>query len=182
RYPLEVIGRECEYFTMMRHPIDRLLSAFFYCPAVHDVQDRPPKWCGYADDPQPVTERLVEFAEYGWKNKAFRQMTFGLYCPPMAFCEQAVAILSTYTAVGILEYWDLSMQLFDERVKSPVRHWQDIKHFNKGQMSELRDEVHQWAHMSPEIHRIMATDLLLYDYSLSLFKLQTSASLGTLWE
>lgn len=37
----------------------------------------------------PITERLLEFAQQGWKNKAFRQMTFGLYCPPMAFCEQA---------------------------------------------------------------------------------------------
>lgn len=37
-------GRECEYFTMMRHPIDRLVSAFFYCPTDHDVQtDRPRK-------------------------------------------------------------------------------------------------------------------------------------------
>lgn len=31
----------------------------------------------------------MEFARDFWKNKAFRQMTFGLYCPPMAFCEQA---------------------------------------------------------------------------------------------
>lgn len=47
------------------------------------------KWCGYVDDPEPVTTRLRDFAEQNWKNKAFRQMTFGLYCPPMAFCEQA---------------------------------------------------------------------------------------------
>ncbi|CAM9239120.1 unnamed protein product [Ectocarpus sp. 4 AP-2014] len=202
RYPLEVIGRECEYFTVMRHPIDRLLSAFFYCPADGDVQDRPPKWCGYVNDPQPVTDRLVEFAKYGWKNKAFRQMTFGLYCPPNAFCEQAEpgaqqavhepggwrlleqieATLATYMAVGILEYWDLSMQLFNARVTSPVWDWEDMEHSNKGQRSGLRDEVHRWAHMSPEIHRIMATDMLLYDYSVSVFKLQTSASLGTVWE
>ncbi|CBJ29219.1 hypothetical protein Esi_0138_0056 [Ectocarpus siliculosus] len=125
----------------MRHPIDRLLSAFFYCPADGDVQDRPTKWCGYANDPQPVTDRLVEFAEYGWKNKAFRQMTFGLYCPPNAFCEQAEGILATYTAVGILEYWDLSMQLFNARVTSPVWDWEDMEHSNRGQRSGLRDEV-----------------------------------------
>lgn len=34
-------GRDCQYFTMMRHPIDRLVSAFFYCPQDHDVQHRP---------------------------------------------------------------------------------------------------------------------------------------------
>ncbi|CAN0219045.1 unnamed protein product [Scytosiphon promiscuus] len=202
RYPLQSIGRECEYFTVMRHPIDRLVSAFFYCPSDHDVQDRPPKWCGYAEDPMPITERLLEFAQQGWKNKAFRQMTFGLYCPPMAFCEQAKpgaqqaviepggwdllqqieGILGTYTAVGILEHWDLSMQLFDARIKSPVRDWQNIQKSNPGQLSGIRDEVYQWAHLSPEIHRAMSTDLLLYDYAVSVFKLQTTATLGTQWD
>lgn len=47
------------------------------------------QWCGNAESAVPVTDRLVEFAREGWKNKAFRQMTFGLYCPPAAFCEQA---------------------------------------------------------------------------------------------
>lgn len=35
-------GRDCEYFTMMRNPIDRALSAFFYCPTDHDVQSARP--------------------------------------------------------------------------------------------------------------------------------------------
>eukprot|EP00903_Cladosiphon_okamuranus_P012283 g11519.t1 len=202
RYPLQGIGRACDYFTVMRHPIDRLVSAFFYCPDDHDPQDRPRKWCGYVEDPQPVTERLVDFARHNWKNKAFRQMTFGLYCPPMAFCEQTKpgaqqsvnepggwdllqqieAILGSYIAVGILEHWDLTMQLFDARVRSPVKDWQKIQTSNPGQQSRLRDDIYQWAHMSPEIHRIMATDMLLYEYALSVFKLQTTTSLGTLWE
>ncbi|CAM9970395.1 unnamed protein product [Laminaria digitata] len=129
-------------------------------------------------------------------------MTFGLYCPPMAFCQQAKpgaqqqvtepggwelleqieAILGTYTAVGILEHWDLSMQLFDAKVKSPVSDWQTIQKSNPGQMSGLRDEVFKWAHTSPEIHRTMATDMLLYDFAFSVFKLQTAESLGTVWD
>jgi len=36
-------GRKCEFFTMMRNPIDRALSAFFYCPKDHDVQTRRPE-------------------------------------------------------------------------------------------------------------------------------------------
>ena len=40
---MEAIGRKCHYFTMMRHPIDRLLSAFFYCPESGDKQARPDK-------------------------------------------------------------------------------------------------------------------------------------------
>lgn len=36
-------GRECDHFTVVRHPVDRLVSAFFYCPE-HDPQARPKKW------------------------------------------------------------------------------------------------------------------------------------------
>lgn len=43
RAPLNDLGRECEYFTVLRHPIDRLVSAFYYCPVDHDVQSRPPR-------------------------------------------------------------------------------------------------------------------------------------------
>lgn len=36
-------GRKCDYFTVMRNPIDRLVSAFFYCPE-NDPQYRPKEW------------------------------------------------------------------------------------------------------------------------------------------
>lgn len=36
-------GRQCDYFTIMRHPVDRLISAFFYCPE-RDPQLRPKEW------------------------------------------------------------------------------------------------------------------------------------------
>lgn len=129
--PLEKTGRDCEYFTIMRHPIDRLVSAFFYCPGDRDPQSRPDKvrtrtcdtyrrarscrssyvdssgrnfassaenrffvidplqWCGYAEHPAPIRERLLEFAKHDWRNKALHQMSFGLYCPPDSFCIQA---------------------------------------------------------------------------------------------
>lgn len=50
------------------------------------------QWCGYRESHLPLADRLVEFATLEWKNKAFRQMTFGLYCPPSAFCQQAKVI------------------------------------------------------------------------------------------
>lgn len=40
---MEEMGRDCTFFTMMRHPIDRLVSAFYYCPTYRDVQVRPAK-------------------------------------------------------------------------------------------------------------------------------------------
>ena len=40
---MQELGRQCDVFTMMRHPIDRLVSAFYYCPQVNDKQIRPRK-------------------------------------------------------------------------------------------------------------------------------------------
>ena len=68
-------------------------------PYVLSCTDGTLQWCGNIDNPVPATERLLEFAQKGWKNKAFRQMTFGLYCPPMAFCQQAKVGPLPYTLV-----------------------------------------------------------------------------------
>lgn len=40
---MQELGRQCDFFTMMRHPIDRLVSAFYYCPQINDKQVRPRK-------------------------------------------------------------------------------------------------------------------------------------------
>ncbi|CAN0366243.1 unnamed protein product [Ectocarpus sp. 6 AP-2014] len=201
RDSLEVVRGDCEYFTVLRHPIDRLVSAFFYCPSDHDIQIRPRKWCGNVDHPVPATERLLEFATEMWQNLAFKQMTYGLYCPPEAICgemqldapqmvdepggldllQQVEDILAGYEAVGIMEHWELSMELFNARVRSPVREWNRFKQKNPGATSGLRDQVLQWAHENPAIHRVLGADMLLYSFALSIFKQQTAQALGTNW-
>lgn len=89
--------------------------------------------------------------------------------------------MSTYTAVGITEEWNLTMDLFNARVKSPVREWREQELYNAGATSEVREQLLAWAQHSPEIQTALAADLLLYDFSLSLFKQQTTESLGTVW-
>lgn len=69
--------------------------------------------------------------------------------------------LNSYTAVGIAEHWELSMALFDVRVKSPVRMWNPILVSNSGSKSERKQKVLEWAYLSPEIHSVIAADLLL---------------------
>lgn len=77
-----------------------------------------------------------------------------------------------------MEEWDLTMDLFNARVKGPVRDWREQKQTNAGVNSEVRDKISAWAHRSPEIHKTMATDLLLYDFALAMFKKQTAESLS----
>lgn len=90
-------------------------------------------------------------------------------------------ILANYTAVGILEHWDLSMQLFDARVRSPVRHWNATVQSNPGKLSGLRDDVHSWARTSSDIHRVIGADILVYSFAVFVFKQQTAETLGTRW-
>lgn len=128
--------------------------------------------------PQKIHEALIILIESF--SLRFNDITAALL--PLTATNTLQNILGSYTAVGILEHWDLSMQLFDAKVKSPVTNWQDITKSNPGTMSESRAELYRWAHMSPAIHSVLTTDMLLYSYALSVFKVQTTASLGTVWE
>lgn len=74
------------------------------------------------------------------------------------------------------------MDLFNARVKSPVQDWRTEKVSNPGKVSETRYRILAWAMNSPEIHRALATDMLLYDYAVAMFKCHTSETLGTVWD
>lgn len=87
-------------------------------------------------------------------------------------------ILSSYTAVGIFEEWGLSMRLFDATVSSPTRQWDEHVQQNPGHQSEERQELLQWALLSPELRKILAADLLLYDFAVMTFRSQTRHLLG----
>eukprot|EP00903_Cladosiphon_okamuranus_P008180 g7879.t1 len=195
-------GRQCDYFTVMRHPIDRLISAFFYCPE-RNTKHRRKEWCGATEGDVAGTQGyLLEFAKRRWKNKAFRQMSYNIFPPQHTFRERIApphsmdqpetaklvrvveGILRSYTAVGILEHWDLTMELFNARVKSPVRDWKATPEpLNRVHevYSDFQQKIHEWARTSPDVHAVLATDLVLYDFALDVFKQQTAESLGTKW-
>eukprot|EP00904_Undaria_pinnatifida_P002706 jgi/Undpi1/12436/HiC_scaffold_5.g02107.m1 len=184
RRPLEDIGRDCEYFTMMRDPIERLVSAFYYCPTDHDIQNRPSKWCGDSKgEKEPLEDRLLEFARLEWGNRGFMMMMHSILCDAgFELCDPAHAgILSTYTAVGIFEEWELSMRLFNAKVKSPVRKWNANVAANPGTQSAAREALLTWARTNIDIHHVLAADLLLYGYGVDLFRQQTRASLHVEW-
>eukprot|EP00903_Cladosiphon_okamuranus_P012839 g11997.t2 len=205
RDPLEKAGRSCDFFTMIRHPVPRLVSAFYFCPD-DDRLDRPDKWCGHIESETPITERLLDFARGSvFSRVTFAEMMFGLRCPPgFALCDPNVEPIEfvrdmrseagrqalfkmqenfrSYKAIGIFEHWELSMQLFDATVTSSVRHWNNSMALNPGPTPPERQELLRWAYTNPEIHATLATDILLYQFCVSVFKQQTRDALGTEWE
>lgn len=76
---------------------------------------------------------------------------------------------------------ELSMRLFNAKVKSPVRDWDATVAVNPGTQSAAREELLSWAYTDPELHRTLAADLLLYNYGLALFRQQTRVTLGVQW-
>lgn len=97
---------------------------------------------------------------------------------PFACLSSLQELLSTYTAVGIMEEWDLSMRLFDATVKSPVRSWNSSGIVNAGPESPQRQDLLEWAYSSPEVHNVLATDLLLYEFAVGIFRKQIKETLG----
>lgn len=50
-----------------------------------------------------IEERLLEFAQRDWRNKAFRQMSYSKYCPPNAFCERSKGTYENVERPGVMQ-------------------------------------------------------------------------------
>lgn len=70
------------------------------------------------------------------------------------------------------------MKLFNATVKSSVRDWGTTLNLNHGIEVEGRAELLEWAYLSPELNVVLAADMMLYDFALSLFRQQTREVLG----
>lgn len=194
-------GRKCQWFIMLRHPIERLISLFFYCNNPDTQGRRSSRHCGLDESEEPMSSRLIDFAKTEWGNQAANQMLFHYSANKPSFqrvfssvenslqtphdwelLKEAEDLLRTYTAVGIAEHWDISMELFDATLDSRVEKWTSTPHKNASKASKsTKTELLEWAMTSPEIAHILAADILFYSYALSTFKIQTAKILGTEW-
>lgn len=73
------------------------------------------------------------------------------------------------------------MRLFNARVTTPLHDWDADVAINPGTRSVARKNLLAWAHSNPDLHNLLAADMLLYDYALALFRQQTAESLGVEW-
>lgn len=73
------------------------------------------------------------------------------------------------------------MQLFNAKVKSPVRQWNASVTANKATKSPERQALLDWAYESSELNERLAADLLFYEYAVAIFRQQTSETLHVRW-
>eukprot|EP00904_Undaria_pinnatifida_P007399 jgi/Undpi1/378/HiC_scaffold_1.g00374.m1 len=128
RLPLEDAGRKCDFFTMVRHPIDRLVSAFYFCPADKAIPDnRPEKWCGDADNQKETLHaRLVEFSRERWGNTAFRLMMHSFVCDPRFELCRPELMLMKDSVEAFTTFMEASMEAIDA-VEASIEYVEDMK-------------------------------------------------------
>lgn len=72
-------ARDCKWFTVFRHPVARVVSAYFYCR--EDVGERRMNsLCGPAAAGEESDAGLIQFAEH-WGNAALRHFALAFLLP-----------------------------------------------------------------------------------------------------
>eukprot|EP00903_Cladosiphon_okamuranus_P006273 g6155.t1 len=214
---------DCNWFTMFRHPVSRLVSNFYYeCKGTglhnfrcndklkdgeDDLREYAKLWGAWAPvrfslsfvdqatllalqvDPElcpswcPTWVRGRVYFErlLGADETLANDMSYNLLTNSSVvatFLEPAVEILATkYAAVGILEDWGRSMQLFDHAVPLPNFSWSaasaNIGRQNvDNKYADVEHETLQRAMADPVITRYLWLDILFYDHAVRIHNKQ----------
>ncbi|CAM9602728.1 unnamed protein product [Ectocarpus fasciculatus] len=216
-------GRDCKWFTIFRHPISRLVSAYFYCKqngwdelcasmvlkaGNTDLHTFAKHWGNYglrqfslafveagavfaAEQERGVDGRPVMFP--GWfrvkeyfenqfdveQERALKQETGASNDLAMSYLLQPVEDLLSrnYSAVGILEKWGTSMNLFNKALGVPNFNWQTASR-NLGRKNvdkRLHNEEAQALRAAwddPVLAKTLWLDILLYDHAVTVHNKQ----------
>lgn len=212
------VNNRCKWFTIFRHPVPRLVSAYVYC---HDHIDQ---LC-HTSEVNSSRVDLVTFAKH-WGNFGVRQLALSLVNVTEVM-DDAVATESqasmpgwyilkeylerggsalevadggvgerlpdralydmltparellrlNYTAVGILEKFDETLDLFDRALGIPGLHWHKL-YAKQGQSNRdrhfatLKKKALAEAWVSAEVKQYIGLDLLLYEHAVDIFNEQ----------
>lgn len=218
------VGDQCKWFTMFRHPVSRLVSAYFYC------RTSPSDMACGSKVVNANNVDLVTFAKH-WGNFALRQFALSLVdvgdviqdamdtssavtdnsklknpgwyilkeylerkgqafevsdgrgeeLPDRAMYDMLQPtrelLRRNFTAVGILENFDETLELFNRALGMPDLDWQ--KSFSNqgiGNVDRIYEKekkkvlVEAWT--NAEIKKYIGLDLLLYEHAVAVFNEQ----------
>lgn len=205
-----MVGDRCKWFTVFRHPVSQLVSAYFYC------KQRPHKLgCAY-EHSDKREEDLVMFAKHRG-NLSFQQfmlnyVTFseliddaveassveefgGLQTGPgwnilkrylKRLPKAAVrdmlppmkkVLHNNYTAVGILEQFDETLELFNRALEMPNLEWKKWFHNSNIQMKNLQYHIQEHELLTDpliysKVKKYIELDLSLYEHAVTTFNHQ----------
>jgi hypothetical protein len=110
----QLIGRECRYMTMLRDPVERVLSCYSYVRENdwHHLYDRIARGGMSLADclRDSVSIELDNHMVRTLAGQQYIHLPFGHVAPAML--EEAKSNLSTFAAVGLCEEFDQSLALF----------------------------------------------------------------------
>ncbi|CAM9969025.1 unnamed protein product [Sphacelaria rigidula] len=203
---------QCKWFTVFRHPVARLVSAYFYCkqtPGDHlcgstiaraeemDIVTFAKHWTNFGlrqfalsfVSPEDVMSSRSAFdcptcpdwylvREY--LNEAHRKRSRA-YAPDAGmykYLEPVQAVLgSKYAAVGILEQYNSTLELFNRALGFPGLDWSTAfrQHGVQNNLRENKDAEHEalrlaWTDL--KIKKYLRLDLLLYEHAVSVNRQQ----------
>jgi len=172
-----------EYITFLRHPVDRLLSAYFFMrrmPSYHGVYIKPGMTLlefarsrfGFALDNLQTRMLVPELACKGVNNhmvEAWRMCGKDLPVTEAHF-QQACDTLRSFAVVGLVERFNDSMNYLRHRYNLPP-----VEHTPNTRKTKDRPPLQDLSlSISGELDALNSFDLRLYDFAQTLFEQQLS--------
>jgi hypothetical protein len=155
-----VVGRPCRIFTLLRHPLARLQSAYSYFCLSCEEHGRQCR--GYQDPVHLVCPNmtLVEYARYfgSFYLGPLTSMRYHASCSAWREADQFLAetfvLLTELDLTRNRPYEGLGLWLDDEWVRAQIRHVNNIHPHHNAQQ------------VPPELHHILRADIWLYERAL----------------
>ncbi len=173
-----LVGRPCLYITMLRNPVDRIISHYYYLQRdPHHPLNRLFRRSGFSlrdfltkttDNDNGQTRALAGVANalalFNSERVRFGKCTDAIF-------EKAMANLNSFAVVGLQERFDESVVLMKRILKwkaPPVYVSQNVGHHSPRRIDVSEDDVGL-------IRQFNSLDLRLYEYATKLFDERTKA-------
>jgi len=164
----ELLPGRPRYFTLLRDPVDRVLSYYYHASRepMHYLYDH------IHDDGWTVKDLLESGLPIMMNDGQVRLISGAYYDPPYgevdeSVLDQAIANLRTFTVVGVMEQFDLSLMLLQRAFG-----WRDIGYQISNVGENRRPAEAHSAEIIEAVRRYNRLDIKLYEEAKRLFRRQ----------